>query len=203
MITGKKRLSLPPSPNTYSCEYSQASADFQTTLGMRQTSAGGGHCSFLRALTCWMNNSKFHRSLISFPYGVAGNADSFCQDSVYRCVTQPVSTRRDGKCHCAARSLKQQREWIGDTGEKNMSDPSRYLKNVSWLKWNALVRPSGGEFDIFFATCKIKRKCCWLLHCLLKGTGADRNVIKLPAAFICCHGSPCNEYNNNFIYTLA
>lgn len=92
---------------------------------------------------------------------------------------------------------------IGGAGEKTMSDPSRYLNNVSWLKWNALVRPSGGEFDIFCATCKIKRKCCWLLHCLVKGTGADRNVIKLPAAFICCHSSPCNEYNNNFIYSLA
>ena len=96
-----------------------------------------------------------------------------------------------------------ERAWNWRCWEKNMSDPSRYLNNVSWLKRNALVRPSGGEFDIFCATCKIRRKCCWLLHCLLKGTGADRNVIKLPAAFICCHSSPCNEYNNIFICSLT
>lgn len=107
-----------------------------------------------------------------------------------RCVAQPCE-QSEGNVH-----------GVGSAGKKN-SDPSRYLNNVSWLEWNALVRPSGGEFDIFCATCSIKRKCCWLLHCLLEGTEADRNVIKLPAAFICCHSSPRNECNNNFIYSLS
>lgn len=33
---------------------------------------------------------------------------------------------------------------------ESTSSPSRYLNNVSWLKRNALVRPSGGEIDMWF-----------------------------------------------------
>lgn len=148
----------------------------------------------------------------SLPVGWTGGADSFCRDPASRYVVQPLGMLYSlGEPRGTKSAAAQHDSWndggnvhgIGDAGEKTMSDPSRYLNNISWLKWNALVRPSGGEFDIFCATCKIKRKCCWLLHCLVKGTGADRNVIKLPAAFICCHSSPCNEYNNNFIYSLA
>lgn len=126
--------------------------------------------------------------------------NGFCHN---RCIVQHQEGQKVPLCIAIHEATEGTRAESEMQGEKKTSDPSRYLNNVSWLKWNALVRPSGGEFDIFCVTCKIKRKCCWLLHCLLKGTGADRNVIKLPAAFICCHSSPCNEYNNNFVYSLA
>lgn len=202
MIVGKKELFSPLSPNAFSHYYDQVSAGFQTTPEPRQTSAGGGHCS-----SCLLDE-QLQLSHVSYLLlsrcGGQGMEAAFVR-------TQPIGLctaceHQEGRkvplCNTIPEMMgehaQNQRCW-----EKYKSDPSRYLNNVSWLKWNALVRPSGGEFDIFCATCKIKRKCCWLLHCLLKGTGADRNVIKLPAAFICCHSSPCNEYNNNFIYSLA